>query len=247
MEREGFDIPLLIGGATTSRVHTAVKIHPQLRARAGGLRHRREPRGRRRLQPAVAGGEGAATSRPSAPSTARWPTRTPAPRPTSSACRSRRRAPTASRSTGPRYQPPKPTFTGTRVFRTYDVAELVPYIDWTPFFQTWDMQGPLPGDPRRRRAGRGCAPALRRCAGHAAQDRRGALVQPEGGDRLLARQRGRRRHSPLHGRKPERGARDLLRPAPAALEARRAAEPLPVRFRGAGWDGPARLRRRASW
>ncbi len=49
MERQGFDLPLLIGGATTSRVHTAVKIHPELPARADGLRHRREPRGRRRL------------------------------------------------------------------------------------------------------------------------------------------------------------------------------------------------------
>ena len=42
------------------------------------------------------------------------------------------------------YQPPRPTFTGTRVFRSYDVAELVPYIDWTPFFQTWDMKGRFP-------------------------------------------------------------------------------------------------------
>ena len=37
MERQGFDVPLLIGGATTSRVHTAVKIHPQLPARPDGL------------------------------------------------------------------------------------------------------------------------------------------------------------------------------------------------------------------
>ena len=49
MERQGFDVPLLIGGATTSRVHTAVKIHPELPARADGLRQRREPRRGRRL------------------------------------------------------------------------------------------------------------------------------------------------------------------------------------------------------
>jgi 5-methyltetrahydrofolate--homocysteine methyltransferase len=42
------------------------------------------------------------------------------------------------------YQPPKPAFSGTRVFRTYDVAELVPYIDWTPFFQTWELKGRFP-------------------------------------------------------------------------------------------------------
>ena len=52
MEREGFDIPLLIGGATTSRVHTAVKIHPRY-ARADRLRQRRQPRGRRRRRAAV--------------------------------------------------------------------------------------------------------------------------------------------------------------------------------------------------
>ena len=55
MEREGFDIPLLIGGATTSRVHTAVKIHPALFPRPDGPRQRREPRGRRRLVAALAG------------------------------------------------------------------------------------------------------------------------------------------------------------------------------------------------
>ena len=49
MEREGFDIPLLIGGATTSRVHTAVKIHPRYARGAGSPCPRREPRGRRRL------------------------------------------------------------------------------------------------------------------------------------------------------------------------------------------------------
>jgi 5-methyltetrahydrofolate--homocysteine methyltransferase len=42
------------------------------------------------------------------------------------------------------YTPPKPTFLGARVFETYDVAELVPYIDWTPFFQTWELKGRYP-------------------------------------------------------------------------------------------------------
>jgi 5-methyltetrahydrofolate--homocysteine methyltransferase len=42
------------------------------------------------------------------------------------------------------YQPPRPEFTGTRVIRTYPVAELIPYIDWTPFFQTWEMRGRYP-------------------------------------------------------------------------------------------------------
>ena len=47
MEREGFVVPLLIGGATTSRVHTAVKINPNYQPRPDHLRHRRQPRRRR--------------------------------------------------------------------------------------------------------------------------------------------------------------------------------------------------------
>ena len=48
------------------------------------------------------------------------------------------------------YAPPKPKFIGRRVFRNYDLAELAKCIDWGPFFQTWDLAGPLPGDPARR-------------------------------------------------------------------------------------------------
>jgi 5-methyltetrahydrofolate--homocysteine methyltransferase len=42
------------------------------------------------------------------------------------------------------YAPPKPRFIGARHFDAYDLAELVPYIDWTPFFQTWEMKGRYP-------------------------------------------------------------------------------------------------------
>jgi 5-methyltetrahydrofolate--homocysteine methyltransferase len=42
------------------------------------------------------------------------------------------------------YVPPRPTFLGTRAFTGYDLAELVPYIDWTPFFQTWELAGKYP-------------------------------------------------------------------------------------------------------
>ena len=40
--------------------------------------------------------------------------------------------------------PPKPKFVGRRVFRNYDLAEIARYIDWQPFFQTWDLHGPYP-------------------------------------------------------------------------------------------------------
>jgi 5-methyltetrahydrofolate--homocysteine methyltransferase len=42
------------------------------------------------------------------------------------------------------YTPPKPQFLGTRVFEDYDLAEIARYIDWTPFFQTWQLHGKFP-------------------------------------------------------------------------------------------------------
>ncbi len=42
------------------------------------------------------------------------------------------------------YTPPRPSFLGTRAFTDYPLAELVPYIDWTPFFQTWELTGRYP-------------------------------------------------------------------------------------------------------
>ena len=42
------------------------------------------------------------------------------------------------------YTPTKPAFLGTKVFDNFDLEELVPYIDWTPFFQTWELHGKYP-------------------------------------------------------------------------------------------------------
>jgi 5-methyltetrahydrofolate--homocysteine methyltransferase len=42
------------------------------------------------------------------------------------------------------YNPPKPSFLGTKVFEDYDLAELRKYIDWTPFFSTWELHGKYP-------------------------------------------------------------------------------------------------------
>jgi 5-methyltetrahydrofolate--homocysteine methyltransferase len=42
------------------------------------------------------------------------------------------------------YEPPKPKFLGLKVFDDYDLAELVTYIDWTPFFRTWELKGTYP-------------------------------------------------------------------------------------------------------
>ncbi|HEY3639395.1 MAG TPA: methionine synthase [Rhizomicrobium sp.] len=143
MERQGFDIPLLIGGATTSRVHTAVKIDPNYRrgqavyvadaSRAVGVAAQLIGR---------SGDNYAANVRREYVEIAE-------------------RHAGANRSTGRRlslaaaranrlkfdwqdYTPPKPRFLGVREFQHYDLGELVPYIDWTPFFQTWELIGRYP-------------------------------------------------------------------------------------------------------
>ncbi len=87
MQREGFDIPLLIGGATTSRVHTAVKIAPNYQQGPGGLRHRRQPR-RRRGAIAARRRQANATRATCAPNMRGSPRRTPGRKAKSSACRS---------------------------------------------------------------------------------------------------------------------------------------------------------------
>ncbi|MGO4672814.1 methionine synthase [Bosea sp. 2YAB26] len=143
MEREGFDIPLLIGGATTSRVHTAVKIHPAYSqgqtvyvtdaSRAVGVVSSLLSQDQKPAYIEGVRGEYAkvaAAHRRSEADKQRLPlvkART-----------------NAFKADWANYTPPKPSFLGTRVFRTYDIADLVPVIDWTPFFQTWEMKGRFP-------------------------------------------------------------------------------------------------------
>ncbi|MGN6805658.1 MAG: methionine synthase [Trinickia sp.] len=134
-------IPLLIGGATTSRVHTAVKIAPHyegpvvyvpdasrsvsvassLLSDEGATRYLeeikteyeriRQQHANRKTQPLV----------------------------TLAAARANK-----TKIDWARFEPVKPKAAGRRVFKNYDLNELVNYIDWGPFFQTWDLAGPYP-------------------------------------------------------------------------------------------------------
>jgi 5-methyltetrahydrofolate--homocysteine methyltransferase len=134
-------IPLLIGGATTSRMHTAVKIAPHYEgpvvyvadaSRSVGVAQSllsdegankyiadvqseyerlREQHANRKVQPLVPLAE-ARANKPQID----WAS----------------------------YVPPKPKFIGRRFFKNYDLAEVAKYIDWQPFFQTWDLHGPFP-------------------------------------------------------------------------------------------------------
>jgi 5-methyltetrahydrofolate--homocysteine methyltransferase len=134
-------IPLLIGGATTSRVHTAVKISPHYEgpvvyvpdaSRSVGVctellsderaaayidelksdyEQVRQLHANKKQTPLVTLAQARANKTP-----LDWTS----------------------------YQPPVPKFIGRRVFKNYDLAELAQHIDWGPFFQTWDLAGPFP-------------------------------------------------------------------------------------------------------
>jgi len=143
MEREGFDIPLLIGGATTSRVHTAVKIHPRYSqgqaiyvtdaSRAVGTVSNL-------LSPETKA-EYVETLRAEYKKVAEAHARSEAEKQRLPLAKARQNA---YRIDWSNYQPPKPTFLGNKVFETWDLAELAGYIDWTPFFQTWELKGRYP-------------------------------------------------------------------------------------------------------
>ncbi|HRE59845.1 MAG TPA: methionine synthase [Micropepsaceae bacterium] len=155
MERQGLTLPLLIGGATTSKVHTAVKIAPNYRSgpvvyvtdasRAVGVAGALRGETRKDFAAGVRSeyqqiAEGHAASR------------RPGRRATLSEARANRFVPSFSE------KPPKPKFMGLRAFDSYDLGELVPYIDWTPFFQSWELAGRYPAildDDKVGKAARG--------------------------------------------------------------------------------------------
>ncbi|QEN90591.1 methionine synthase [Labrys sp. KNU-23] len=143
MEREGFDIPLLIGGATTSRVHTAVKVHP------------RYDRGQAVYVTDASRAVGVVSSLLSPSNKAGYVETIQAEYAKVAAAHARSEAdklrlPLAKARANAHkvdwagFAAPKPSFLGTRVFENYDLSELARYIDWTPFFQTWELKGRYP-------------------------------------------------------------------------------------------------------
>ena len=144
MERQGFEVPLLIGGATTSRVHTAVKIHPNYRrgqtvyvndaSRAVGVVSSllgRETRQRvvteiraEYARIAAAHARGEATKQRLSLADAR--------------------VNALKLNWSGHYVPPAPHLIGTHRLPDIPISELVGYIDWTPFFATWELNGKFP-------------------------------------------------------------------------------------------------------
>lgn len=143
MERQELDLPLLIGGATTSRVHTAVKINPNYKrgqtvyvtdaSRAVGVASALMGRDSRpkyvadvrqeyaRIVTAHARGEQKKQRLSLADARAN-----------------------AFKIDWSGYAPPTPSFIGSRVLEDYPIAELMEFIDWSPFFSTWELAGKFP-------------------------------------------------------------------------------------------------------
>ncbi|UXT49409.1 methionine synthase [Agrobacterium tumefaciens] len=143
MERQGFDIPLLIGGATTSRVHTAVKIHP--RYEAGQAIYVTDASRAVGVVSALLSEE----QKPAYIDNIRTEYKKVAEAHARNEREKQRLPLSRARENAQKvdwsdYKPVKPQFFGTRVFETYDLEELSRYIDWTPFFQTWELKGRFP-------------------------------------------------------------------------------------------------------
>ncbi len=149
MQRLGFTIPLLIGGATTSRTHTAVKIEPHYKgatvwvpdaSRAVGVcsnllsdelkndyvKSVRDDYDKVREQHANKKGVKLVSLAAARANAARidWTN--------------------GVENAAVNYMPPKPNLIGNTTLVNFPLAELVPYIDWSPFFQTWDLWGKYP-------------------------------------------------------------------------------------------------------
>jgi len=133
-------IPLLIGGATTSRVHTAVKIAPHYEGPvvyvpdasrsvsvAQGLL---SDQAAKYIAEVNADYDKVREQHANKKQVPLWPL-------------AKARA-NKTPMDWAAYRPPVPRFVGRRVFKNFDLAELAKYIDWGPFFQTWDLAGPFP-------------------------------------------------------------------------------------------------------
>jgi 5-methyltetrahydrofolate--homocysteine methyltransferase len=142
MQRQGYACPLLIGGATTSRAHTALKIEPHYRAPTVWVKDASRAVGVAQMlasKDKVA--EFLARIRAEyADIRARHQDRAGAKRLVSLA---HARAQAYDGDWG-NYTPPAPRQPGITVFDDWSIAALRPYIDWTPFFQTWELAGRYP-------------------------------------------------------------------------------------------------------
>lgn len=143
MERLDMNVPLLIGGATTSKVHTAVKINPNY------------TKGQVIYVPDASRAVGVASNLLSDEKKPAYCAEIGADYEAMAAAHARNRAVDTrvplekARANGfipdfEKHKPVKPSFLGTKAFDDYPLEDLRAYIDWTPFFQSWDLHGTYP-------------------------------------------------------------------------------------------------------
>ncbi|WP_026896966.1 methionine synthase [Daejeonella oryzae] len=142
MERQEFTIPLIIGGATTSRIHAAVKIAPNY---SGPTVHILDASRSVTVCSTLMSDENRKQYIDNTRS------EYDKAREDHLNKRSDKRFKSIGEARTNRFRinldlhtPPKPAFLGTRSFTDYPLEELVPYIDWTPFFHTWELRGSYP-------------------------------------------------------------------------------------------------------
>jgi len=142
MEREGLSLPLIIGGATTSRIHAAVKVAPGY---SGATVHVLD----------ASRSVGVCTNLLNAENRDSYMKgireEYDKAREAHLSKRSDKRYKTISEAREQKFRidlngsiPPGPKFLGTKVFEDFPLEKLIPYIDWTPFFHTWELRGSYP-------------------------------------------------------------------------------------------------------
>ncbi|HNO75715.1 methionine synthase [Nitrosomonas mobilis] len=142
MQREGFTVPLLIGGATTSRMHTAVKVAPHYHGVTVWV-------------PDASRAVGVCSNLMSHDLRDDYVKKLQAEQEKSRAQHKNKKGPSklltleaartnAFKTDWKNYTPPEPGFLGLRTLNNYPLEKLVPHIDWTPFFQAWELAGRYP-------------------------------------------------------------------------------------------------------
>ncbi len=142
MQRQGFSTPLLIGGATTSRAHTALKIDPHYAAPTVWVKDASRAVGvaQSLISPELRGAFVAANDADYADIRQRHRNRGDAKRLVSlEHARGQR-----FRCDWAQYVPPVPAQPGVHVFEDWPLQDLLPFIDWTPFFSAWELAGKFP-------------------------------------------------------------------------------------------------------
>ena len=139
LNRAGIDLPLLIGGATTSKLHTAVRIAPEYDGPVVHVSDASRAVGVAQSLLGSTGSEKFIQANSADQETLCQAHQEGGKRLELDEARGRR-----LKIDWPKASPPEPSFLGLRNFDDYDLGELADYIDWTPFFRTWELAGTYP-------------------------------------------------------------------------------------------------------